>query len=324
MPPTPTPPIPATLTFLELAEVVLRQAGVPLSANEIWAEAVRLGLVGRLRSQGKTPEQTIGAQLYRVSPDDSRFSRVGERPTRFAIPGMKPAPPGPESGPEVPPVAPLRTRLSEREMHPVLVHFAHDAWGARCKTVFHEKSQKGSAKQNEWLHPDIVGFTLLTDGWDAAPRNIAARLGARPVHLYSFELKREIDFSTLRQYFFQAVSNSSWAHEGYLVLWMIEPDPPFREELQRLSQSFGIGVIHLRPDAPGDSMILHPARVRADVDWAMVNRLFSANEDFKTFIEQVDRSAQINDVVAKTFDDLPTAEKLEEIAKKAAVSGARS
>lgn len=43
---------------------------------------------------------------------------------------------------------------------------------------------------------------------------------------------------------FQAVSNSSWANEGYLVV-LQEIDSEVLSELRRLNQSFGIGVIKL-------------------------------------------------------------------------------
>lgn len=66
------------------------------------------------------------------------------------------------------------------------------------------------------------------------------------VALYSYELKRTIENDhQLKEYFFQALSNSSWANYGYLVAFDINED--IMEEMERLNRSFGIGVIKLSP-----------------------------------------------------------------------------
>ena len=136
--------------------------------------------------------------------------------------------------------------------------------------------------------------------------HLAQSSGAIAAKLYSFELKVAIDFTTLREYFFQAVSNSSWAHEGYLVIAEIEEDPEFREELKRLSQSFGIGVIQLDTAQVEDSEILLAARERSEVDWETVNRIAEINPDFKDFVDSVGKSITINQVAAKGFDPVLT------------------
>ena len=48
-----------------------------------------------------------------------------------------------------------------------------------------------------------------------------------------------------REFFFQAVSNSSWANEGYLVAAEIIQDDELLSELECLSIAFGIGIIQL-------------------------------------------------------------------------------
>lgn len=44
------------------------------------------------------------------------------------------------------------------------------------------------------------------------------------IKLYSFELKKSLNKGNYREAYFQAVSNSSWAHEGYLVASEIKQD----------------------------------------------------------------------------------------------------
>ena len=64
--------------------------------------------------------------------------------------------------------------------------------------------------------------------------------------LYSFELKLEINFSNLRKCYFQAVSNSSWANYGYLVVENINLfDIDLMNECYRLTEEFRIGLIKI-------------------------------------------------------------------------------
>ena len=61
------------------------------------------------------------------------------------------------------------------------------------------------------------------------------------VHIYSYELKKKIESDyQLKQCYFQALSNSSWANYGYLVTFEINED--LDEEMKRLNNAFGIGI----------------------------------------------------------------------------------
>jgi len=53
------------MTFRELIQRVLEQAGKPLSAKEIWAKAKDLNLAERTNTKGQTPEISISSLLYR-------------------------------------------------------------------------------------------------------------------------------------------------------------------------------------------------------------------------------------------------------------------
>ena len=67
------------------------------------------------------------------------------------------------------------------------------------------------------------------------------------IHIYSYELKRKIESDyQLKQYYFQALSNSSWANYGYLVAFEINED--LDEEMARLNNAFGIGIIQMQVD----------------------------------------------------------------------------
>ena len=296
----------SALSFADLARLVIEKAGKALTVNEIWAAAEQAGLVSRLQTAGKTPTATLGSRLYTdANSPDGLFQKVGARPAKFILKSMFKGVAAEvlDQQPAEPPVpAPTPDGYVERDLHPLLVRFANDRFTACFKTIYHEKSLKKGLKQNKWLHPDIVGFSLATQGWNSRVLHLAQSSGAFPAKLYSFELKISIDFTTLREYFFQAVSNSSWAHEGYLVATEIEEDPEFGEELRRLSQSFGIGVIRLDTAQPEDSEIVLPARTRSEVDWETVNRIAEINPDFADFVDCAGKSITINQIAAKGFD----------------------
>lgn len=308
------------MSFLDLAEAVLLSEKRPMTTDEIWALAVERGLVERLRTSGKTPKHTLGAQLYmQATASDGLVVKVGARPAQFVLRGMMSSVPAtgmsePCMG-SVPPAA-SPTKYSERQLHPLLVWFAYFQFNAHCKTIMHEKSVKKGQKHNQWLHPDIVGFSLPTRNWCTRVVSLAQTSGNVAAKLYSFELKIQLDFNTLREYFFQAVSNSSWAHEGYLVAVDISDDQEFLEELRRLSQSFGIGVIRIDLGEPQNSEVILPARQREEVDWETVNRIATVNEDFTSFLDSASNSVKINQAATNGFDRVLDDEDAAALGKK--------
>jgi hypothetical protein len=74
-------------SYLDLASDVLKTAKQPLIYQEIWEIAKTSGLSGKIKTSGKTPWQTLGAQLYVDVRDnsDSKFIKVGKRPARFFL-----------------------------------------------------------------------------------------------------------------------------------------------------------------------------------------------------------------------------------------------
>lgn len=108
-----------------------------------------------------------------------------------------------------------------------------------------------------------------------------------PIKIYSFEIKKELNFSNYKESFFQAVSNSSWANEGYLVAAQILPDGQFIEALKKLSQSFGIGIIELNRHNVKQSKILSPAKFKEMMDYSVVDELANKNDNFSQFLKTI-------------------------------------
>ena len=142
------------------------------------------------------------------------------------------------------------------------------------------------------MHPDIVGCYFPFTDWEKEVVEVGALLGNRAVRLYSFELKRSLSFTNLREAFFQAVSNSSWANEGYLVAADVDTGDDFRDELGRLCAAFGIGVIQLDIADPDASQVLIPAHRKEFVDWETANKLAAMNPDFRGFLQRIKKDIE--------------------------------
>jgi len=177
--------------------------------------------------------------------------------------------------------------LSEHDLYPILIEFLKSELNLYCLRI-DEKRSKNSRGQNgnQWLHPDIVAMQPLDKHWNELVKSCVKYGSGQNVRLWSFEVKKELNSSNIRSSFFQYVSNSSWANEGYLVATSITTSE-VEEELRMLSALHGIGVILLNPQNPTESEILLPAVRKTDVDWQSINRIVNENSDFKNFIELV-------------------------------------
>ena len=171
----------------------------------------------------------------------------------------------------------------ERDLHRLLCNYLRKQQ-IYARTIFHEHSTH-KEKNNEWIHPDIVGAAFAAVENPATIALMKSLDTSQLVTFYSYEMKRVISSDTdLKQAFFQALSNSSWANYGYLVAFEI--DASVMSEMKRLSESFGIGVILLQPDSDATEIIFQ-ARERTELDYATIEKLNSINKDFEEFIEQV-------------------------------------
>lgn len=180
----------------------------------------------------------------------------------------------------------VNENLSEQDLYPKLIEFLSQELKLVCRRI-NEKRSKNSygSGGNHWLHPDIVALDPLDQNWHSTVRDCVRNGMRNSVQLWSFEVKKQLTRSNVRNCFFQAVSNSSWANIGYLVITGL--DNNVENELQMLSSLHGIGVLLLNTESLFDSQILIPAKVRTDVDWLSVNRIVEENSDFQQYIEQV-------------------------------------
>lgn len=293
------------MTFLELAERVLREQKQPLTANEIWTLATEKGYDKQLNSEGKTPWATLGAQIYVNTKDNpkSLFAQTDSRPKKFYLKSQASQLDLSETAVSKEPLAVKKKRFDflEKDLHPYLTYYAYYHLHCFTKTINHSQSSK--KEFGEWVHPDIVGCYFPLDDWKQEVYELSSSIGNISIRLLSFELKRELSFGNLRESFFQTVSNSSWANESYLVAAEISEEEEFRSELSRLSTSFGIGVIKLNLDDPHSSEIIFPAKYREALDWETINKL-TMNSDFKEFISTVKIDITSKKIHKKEYDQV--------------------
>jgi len=308
-------------SFLMLAEETLRTVNKPLSAEEIWENAVKLGLDEKINSNGKTPWRTIGSRIYMDIRDneDSKFVQIKKRPTKFFLRDLYKS-----SGAEIILEQVVKeeekeekkmiksSKFFERDLHPLLVKYVNSNlhFKAYSKTIYHEASKRAKKGFNKWLHPDIVAVYFPFDDYLKEVQETQTSFSGTSFKIFSFELKITISFSTLREYYFQAVSNSSWANEGYLVALRIDDDSNLFDELRRLNNAFGIGVIKLDSNDLEQSEIILPAKEKQVLDWDTINRLAEENTDFKKFLVDLTEDIRLKKVKSK-YDEIMGDEKME-------------
>lgn len=286
-------------SFLNLGEEVLRDTKVPLSVEEIWSIAVQKGLTTKLGSSGKTPIRTLSARLYMdiKNSENTIFVQVSKRPAKFFIKGKTADLAIYEETMERENTQKI-TSFNERDLHILLSTFVNQDAHFNCytKTIYHENSKKREKGYNKWLHPDIVGIYFPFEEYKNNTLKLLEALKENPYKLFAFEMKIDLNFSNLREYYFQAVSNSSWAHEGYLVTLNIEEDTQFIDELRRLNNAFGIGIIKLNPEHITQSEILFSAKTKEFLDWDTIDRLVNENSDFESFVNDLMEDIKIGKI----------------------------
>lgn len=303
------------LKFGELAVKILQEYKQPLTVEEIWEYAIANGYDAQLVTKGKTPWKTMSAKIYVDLKDNPNtpFIKIDTKPKKFFLKGVE------QKTNEIKTEAATlienvkkdisnKRSYSERDLHPFLSYFVYTYLNVYTKTIYHERSSKRSF--NQWLHPDIVGINFPIGEWQPEVLDLGLTLGGQLCKLYSFELKKELNFTNIREAFFQSVSNSSWANEGYLVAAKIINDEEFMTELKRLTASFGIGIIRLNVEEPDASEILFPANPKNDIDWETVNKLSKENPDFSGFIKRIRNDLHTKEIIREHYDKIFSSEEL--------------
>ncbi len=298
---------------IEIVQSVLEITG-PIKVTEIYYKAKELFEEKKIEKMfdygGNTPDQSVSAIIYTAlnKGEDLPFFKAQEKPALIALKGA--AKEGVLNAEKS--SVPSANIAHERNLHPFLTYMAFNNENLKCytKTIFHEESSKSQKGMDRWLYPDMVGVRFLHAEW--SNENLIAfskKFDTLPVKLVSFELKREkISVSNCREFYFQAISNSSWANEGYLVGHHI--DPKLMDLLKRLHASFGIGVIDLRTDEDKSAILLN-AKYKEKIDYTVASELSEKNPKFSGFLKSVvDYDPNHQNRYKDEFDEIKKKEEL--------------
>ena len=91
---------------------------------------------------------------------------------------------------------------------------------------------------------------------------------------------------------------------------IIAKDTDFKNELERLSSSFGIGVISVDVEDLDATSIVFPARSKDFVDWETVNKLTTLNSDFRDFLKRIKIDITSREIRRELYDPALSKEEL--------------
>ncbi|WP_033735880.1 COG2958 family protein [Helicobacter pylori] len=301
---------------IEIIQSVLEAIKEPIKVTEIYHKAKELFEKGEIENMfdygGNTPDQSVSASIYTAlnKGEELPFCKAQENPVLIALKGAAKELVLNTQKPSVSSAKITR----ERGLHEFLTYMAINNENLKCytKTIFHEESLKSPKGMDRWLYPDMVGVRFLHA--ELSNENLIAfskKFDTLPVKLVSFELKREISVHNCRECYFQAISNSSWANEGYLVGHHINThDLKLMDLLKRLHGSFGIGVIDLRTDEDKSAILLN-AKYKEKIDYSVALELSEKNEKFNAFLKSVvDYDPKTPERFKNEFDGIKKKEEL--------------
>lgn len=300
---------------IEVAKELLELKKEALNPIKIYHIANEMGLTKELNLNGKTPWQSFAARIYmdiKENPN-SIFEVVATKPMLIKLKNQViNLEAQMEKNSEI---KEPKNSYSERDLHPLLSRFIsfNENFKAYTKTIYHESSKKSQKGADKWLYPDIVGVSFEYKDYQKELNKFIGKFSSLPIKIYAFEMKKHLSVSSFREYYFQAVSNSSWANEGYLVALDIdESDEELMDLMKRLSYSFGIGVISLNSQNVDESVILARAEFRENLDYSVMNELSMKNPDFKKFLESVEEFNIEKEYRSKSeFDEVLDNDKLD-------------
>lgn len=300
---------------IEVAKELLELKKEALNPIKIYHIANEMGLTKELNLNGKTPWQSFAARIYmdiKENPN-SIFEVVATKPMLIKLKNQVINLEAQiEKNSEI---KEPKNSYSERDLHPLLSRFIsfNENFKAYTKTIYHESSKKSQKGADKWLYPDIVGVSFEYKDYQKELNKFIGKFSSLPIKIYAFEMKKHLSVSSFREYYFQAVSNSSWANEGYLVALDIdESDEELMDLMKRLSYSFGIGVISLNSQNVDESVILARAEFRENLDYSVMNELSMKNPDFKKFLESVEEFNIEKEYRSKSeFDEVLDNDKLD-------------
>ena len=297
------------MTYYDAAKKVLEQSDVPMKVNEIWEKACELGydkiiaetLNGKM---SKTPISSLGSVIYvdiKYNANSTIFIKTGKG--KFFLKSkinnsnqniINEIDNSEEETEDIIENAITNKKILEEDLHIPLTKYLY-SMKIYSKTINANATDINLKGKMKWGTPDIVAVTFK-DYINKSVLELFNHINLPTTELYAYELKLKLTLGTLTEYYFQALSNSGWANEAWLVAMEIDENnyDELMEEIKRLNQSFGVGVIKLDYDNPEDSEILFSAKKRNYLDIDTMHKL-CYNRQFQDFINDVNEILEAKD-----------------------------
>lgn len=304
------------MTYYDAAKKVLEQSDVPMKVDEIWEKACELGYDKEIKETGKkknsdyqmskTPTYSLSSSIYtdiKYNPDTTIFVKVGKGKFFLKdkinnsnqnlineINNLSEE----EDVEEVTENTITNRKILEEDLHIPLTKYLY-SMKIYSKTINANATDVNLKGKMKWGTPDIVAVTFK-DYINKSVLELFNHINLPTTELYAYELKLKLTLGSLTEYYFQALSNSGWANESWLVAMEIDENnyDELMEEIKRLNQSFGVGVIKLDYNNPEDSEILFSAKKRNYLDIDTMHKL-CYNRQFQDFINDVNEILEAKD-----------------------------
>jgi len=256
-------------------------------------------------TKGKTPKNTVSSQLWDfIKNSDSRVKRIKGNGNYYLYYLAKHEQNinfddfATTTSEATTKETKIKKTYQERDLHKLLSSYLKNK-NIYSKTILHEESKNSKDDHQKWIHPDMIGieFLNLTSKVNKAFMKILNK--ADTFKITSYEIKKEINTDyELKKSYFQAVSNSSWANYGYLVA--LEISDSLKDEMERLNQSFGIGIIELKSN-PYESKILFQSKFK-ELDFKTIDKLCKVNQKYESFIELTEKALAVEERYYKSIE----------------------
>lgn len=211
------------MTFLDIAKTVLDQNDKPRHYRKIWDKAEELGLDKKLpeptRGKRLTPWATLRGQLstdIKYNPENTAFIRM-ERGRFFLKDKIK-------NEKEIEAIDEKLEKeeekinikkIKEEDLHKPLTKYLYKM-RIYSKTINANSTGEHKKGKMKWGTPDIVAVTFK-EYINKSILRLCEKIKVPTTELCAYELKLELKMCNLTEYFFQALSNSGWANEAWLV-----------------------------------------------------------------------------------------------------------
>ncbi|MEI0749868.1 HTH domain-containing protein, partial [Brachyspira pulli] len=249
------------MTYYDAAKKVLEQSDVPMHYKDIWSKVIELGYDKEIEQLSNfnrlTPWISLASKIYsdiKYNPDTTIFVKVG-RGQFFLKDKINNSNQNlineinnlseEDDAEEVTENTITNKKILEEDLHIPLTKYLY-SMKIYSKTINANATDVNLKGKMKWGTPDIVAVTFK-DYINKSVLELFNHINLPTTELYAYELKLKLTLGSLTEYYFQALSNSGWANESWLVAMEIDENnyDELMEEIKRLNQSFGVGVIKL-------------------------------------------------------------------------------